>query len=96
MPGGSKVTKLILGTEKPDVAVLAVLRERLKSGQTWWAYQNMALDSASLGHLQFFCCGPHCTFTEPPASMPDTAQCINWRYLLVGRVDLETGEIVEL
>jgi hypothetical protein len=34
-------------------------------------------------------------YLEPPARMPGTAQSINWRYLLVGRVDLTTGEIEE-
>jgi len=89
------MTKL-LGTEKPDPVMLAILRERLKTGQTWFCYQNMALDSASLGHLKFLCCGTGCTFTEPPARMPDTAQSINWRYVLVGHADLTTGEIVEI
>jgi hypothetical protein len=28
--------------------------------------------------------------------MPDTQHAIGWRYLLVGKVDLETGEIAEL
>jgi hypothetical protein len=90
------MTKLILGTEKPDQKTLQLLRERLKPGQTWFAYQNHAMDSASLGHLQFLCCGHGCTFTEPPARMPDSHLGIGWRYLLVGRVDLETGKIVEL
>jgi len=89
------MTKLILGTEKPDLAVLTILRERLKPGQTWFAYQNHAMDSASLGHLQFLCCGPGCTFTEPPGRMPDSHLGIGWRYLLVGKVDFETGQIVE-
>jgi hypothetical protein len=89
------MTKLILGTEKPDLAVLTILRERLKPGQTWFAYQNHAMDSASLGLLQFLCCGPGCTFTEPPQRMPDSHLGIGWRYLLVGKVDFETGQIVE-
>jgi len=90
------MTKLILGTEKPDLAVLTILRERLKPGQTWFAYQNHAMNSADLGRLQFLCCGPGCTFTKPPERMPDTIDAIGWRYLLVGRVDMETGEIVDL
>ena len=90
------MTKLILGTEKPDAETLQLLRERLKPGQTWFAYQNHAMDSASLGHLQFLCCGPGCTFSEPPARMPDSHLGIGWRYLLVGRIDMETGEIVNL
>jgi hypothetical protein len=89
------MTKLILGTEKPDATVLAILRERLKPGQAWFAYQNHALDSASLGHLQFLCCGPGCTFETAPERTPDSHLGIGWRYLLVGKVNLETGEIEE-
>jgi len=89
------MTKLILGNEKPDSAVLTILRERLKPGQTWFVYQNHAMDSASLGHLQFLCCGPGCTFPDPPQRMPDSHLGIGWRYLLVGEVDFETGQIVE-
>ena len=88
--------KKILGTEKPVFATLQLLRERLKPGQTWFAFQNHAMDSASLGHLQFLCCGPGCTFTESPSRMPDSHLGIGWRYLLVGKVILETGEIVEV
>ena len=87
-------TKL-LGTEKPDATVLGILRERLKPGQAWFAYQNHALDSMNLGHLQFLCCGPDCTFEKPPERMPDSHLGIGWRYLLVGTVNLETGEIEE-
>jgi len=90
------MTKLILGTEKPDANTLQLLRERLKPDQTWFAYQNHAMDSSNLGHLQFLCCGPGCTFSEPPARMPDSHLGIGWRYLLVGRVDMSTGEIVWL
>ena len=85
----------LLGTEKPDPVMLAILRERLKTGQTWFCYQNMALDSASLGHLKFLCCGTGCTFVEPPARMPDSHLGIGWRYLLVGKVNLESGTIEE-
>jgi hypothetical protein len=87
------MTKLIPGTEKPGPAVLTILRERLKPGQAWFVYQNHAMDSANLGHLQFLCCGPGCTIVEPPSHMPDTQHGIGWRYLLVGKVNLETGEI---
>jgi hypothetical protein len=51
------------------------------------------MDSRSLGHIQFLCCGPGCTFAEPPKRMPDSHLGIGWRYLLVGTVNLETGEI---
>jgi len=89
------MTKLILGTEKPDLAVLTILRERLKPGQTWFVYQSHDMSSVTLGHLQFLCCGPGCTFADPPQRMPDSHLGIGWRYLLVGKVDFETGQIVE-
>jgi hypothetical protein len=92
---GGTMSRLILGTEKPDLAVLTILRERLKPGQTWFAYQNHAMDSASLGHLQFLCCGSGCTRETPPERMPDSHLGIGWRYLLVGEVNLETGDIEE-
>jgi hypothetical protein len=76
--------KLILGNEKPDSAVLTILRERLKPGQTWFAYENHAMDSSSLGHLQFLCCGPGCTFCRPTAA---NAGFTSWNRLeiFVGR-----------
>ena len=83
----------LLGTEKPDPAVLTILRERLKPGQTWWVFQNHALDSVGLGDCKFLCCGPGCTFEQPPQRMPDSHLGIGWRYLLVGTVNLETGDI---
>jgi hypothetical protein len=88
------MTKL-LEAEKPDVEVLQILRERLKPGQTWFCYENVALDSEILGHRQFLCCGEGCTLSEPPTRMPDTAHAIGWKYLLIGHVDMTTGEIVE-
>ncbi len=83
----------LLGNAKIYPTVLRTLRER---GGDWFAYQNHAMDSANLGHLQFLCCGDGCTFTEPPARMPESHLGIGWRYLLVGKVNLESGEIVEL
>jgi hypothetical protein len=49
----------------------------------------------NLGHLQFLCCGPGCTFETAPERTPDSHLGIGWRYLLVGKVNLETGEIEE-
>jgi len=71
------MTKLILGTEKPDAETLQLLRERLKPGQTWFAYQNHAMDSASLGHLQFLKVGAGCTYETAPKRMPDTQHGIS-------------------
>ncbi len=82
----------ILGDNKISDEALVTMRSR---GGDWYAYQNMALDSAGLGDLQFLQCGPDCTFKEPPARMPDTPRCINWKFLLVGVVDLQQGQIRE-
>ncbi len=88
---GEPMTKF-LGSPTMSPKALETMRSR---GGVWFAYQNVALDSANLAHLQFLCCGPGCTFTEPPARMPDTVQSINWRYVLAGCVDPTTGEIVD-
>jgi hypothetical protein len=82
----------LLGTVTISPEPLTTMRER---GGDWWAFQNQVLDSAGLGHLQFLQCGPGRTHPEPPARMPDTQHAIGWKYLLVGKVNLETGEIVE-
>lgn len=86
------MTKL-LGDSKISPEALQQMRERKGD---WFAYQNYAMDSAGLGDLQFLQCGPGRTYTEPPARMPDTAHTINWKYLLVGRVDLASGNIQEI
>lgn len=60
----------------------------------WAAYQNMALDSANCGHLQFLAIGPDNTIKKAPERYPaDTRSGMGWRYLHVGWVDLETGEV---
>jgi len=85
------MTKL-LGNTKIDETPLQAMRER---GGDWFAYQNHALDSASLGDLQFLQCGEGRTYQTRPSRMPDTAHAIGWKYLLVGKVNLETGMIEE-
>jgi hypothetical protein len=80
----------LLGENKIDSGVVEIMRQR---GGTWHCYQNQAMDSAGLGHLQFLQCGPGRTFVEPPDKMPDTQHAISWKYLLVGKVNLETGSI---
>ncbi len=82
----------ILGDSTIGAEALAQMRER---GGKWFAYQNHALDSASLGDLQFLQVGPDRTFKEPPERMPDTQHSTGWRYVRVGVVDLEAGKIVE-
>jgi hypothetical protein len=83
----------LLGNAVPDPEVMSILRERLKTGQRWAAYQNHALDSANLGHLQFLKVGPDCTFETAPERMPDSQHGIGWRYLFVGFVNTEIGKI---
>lgn len=86
------MTKL-LGDKEIFKPTLELLRN---AGGTWAAYQNVALDSAGLGHLKFLRYGEGCTFAEPPKlRLPDTQTEINWKYYFVGLVDLERGIIVE-
>lgn len=59
----------------------------------WCVYENKALDSSNCGHLQFLAVGPRNTFKEPPKRYPDTSAGVGWRYLFVGSVNLETGEV---
>ncbi len=67
------------------------MRER---GGDWYAYQNMAMDSAGLGHLKFLKCGEDCTFEAPPYQYPDIpGDALNWKYRLIGKIDLESGQI---
>jgi len=86
------MTKL-LGNPTVGPEALETMRSR---GGDWYAYQNHAIDSASLGDLQFLQCGEGRTYQTPPSRMPDTQHAIGWRFLLVGKVNLESGEIVEL
>lgn len=69
--------------------------EQMRSlGGSWAAYQNKALDSANVGHLQFLKVGPGATFAKAPPKYPrDTEHGAGWRYLYVGMVNTETGEI---
>ena len=83
----------LLGDGKIDRHALIAMRER---GGDWYAYQNHAMDSAALGHIQFLRCGAGCTHTEPPARMPDTQFGMGWKYLPVGKVNLELGKIEEV
>jgi len=89
------VANKLLGTPEVSVEALKTMRERALSQDKWCAYQNHAMDSAGLGDLQFLQIGPGRTFTKPPERMPDTIHAIGWRYLFVGFVNLETGQIEE-
>jgi hypothetical protein len=77
--------------DKIDDEALAQMKER---GGTWAVYQNIALDSANMGHLQFLKVGEGCTFTTPPKRYPkDNEHGMGWRYVHVGMVNLEAGDI---
>jgi hypothetical protein len=89
----NKKMSLVLGNEKPDAEALRQMRER---GGSWAAYKCVALDASDLGDLRFLQFGEGRTFSEPPQRYPDTQFGIGWRYLLVGVVNLETGEIESL
>ncbi len=73
-----------------DPEALRQMRER---GGTWAAFQNQALDSADRGGLRFLHVGEGCTYQTAPGRYPDTQFGVGWRYLLVGTVNLETGDL---
>jgi len=72
---------------------LAKMKAGAHEGTRWAAYENKALDSATLGDLRFLKVGKDCTFKEPPARYPDTVHGTGWRHVFVGYVDLEKGII---
>lgn len=72
---------------------MEALRQMQERGGSWAAYQNVALDSAGAGHIQFLKVGPDCTFKTPPKRCPDTPSGLGWKYSYVGMVNLLTGEI---
>jgi hypothetical protein len=84
----------LLGDAKAAEEALVQMRERTTPGSSWAAFQNVALDSANVGHLQFLKVGPGCTYAEPPEKYPaDTTHGMGWRYFFVGFVDLTDGTI---
>ena len=60
----------------------------------WAAYQNAALDSTNIGHMQFLQYGEGRTYKEPPKHMPDTAFGPGWKYRFVGFVNITAGTVV--
>lgn len=75
-----------------DNYALETMRKR---GGDWYAYENRDLGHPHAGHLKFLQCGEGRTLKSPPKRHPDTASEINWRYLLVGPVNLESGKVEE-
>lgn len=89
-PAGSEVPY------RPDVEALNQMKNsRYNHPSTKWAaYQNHDLGHRDCGHLKFLAVGPENTCPEAPNRMPDGPTEVNWRYVLVGYVDLRTGDIV--
>jgi hypothetical protein len=87
----------LIGDDKPGPEALAAMRKFAAEtpGTTWAAYQNHDLGHYDVGHLRFMAIGPGCTFKTAPERHPDTPQLIGWRYIHVGTVNLETGQIEE-
>jgi|GEM_PF-3027682 len=88
----------VIGDEKPHEEALQQMRESAEGGE-WYAYQNADMGSVELGHLRFLKVGPGCTLKTAPKRYPDISGpngCIGWRYGLVGKVNLESGEVEDL
>lgn len=86
----------MIGDEKVSSEALQQMRESEYNHEVtrWAAYQNHALDSTNCGHLQFLAVGPGNTCKEAPKRFPaDTTSGMGWRYLFVGWMNLETGDI---
>ena len=66
-----------------------------RAGSEIYVYENVAMDSSSFGGLVFLVVGKGCTFGEPPPHAPDGPHGVGWKYTLKGRVDLETGEVIQ-
>jgi len=71
-----------------DPNTVAEMKSR---GGTWAVYENHALDSANVGHLQFLKVGEGCTYKDPPKQYPvDTEHGTGWRYQYIGMLDFDT------
>lgn len=84
---------MILGNTKPDKKALVQMRKQSHVDSEWYAYQNHDLSSQQLGHTRYLAVGPNNTFKSPPSKMPDMDGVIGWRYVIVGKVNLLTGEV---
>lgn len=89
------MNKKLIGNPRPDAEALSAMRQSPYQSARWAAYQNHDLGHRDLGHLKFLAVGPENTFKTPPEKMPDTINAINWRYIFVGWVNLENGDITE-
>src|SRR5437660_6454428 len=92
-------TNLLRGDEAPYPEALEQMRTSgaNQAGTKWFAYQNHDLGHSQLGHLKFLAVGPENRLHTPPVRLPDMpGEPPHWRYVLVGVVDLNTGEISQL
>ena len=80
----------VIGDERVSEQALEQMR---RLGGDWYAYQNMEIGHYDAGMLRFLKCGEDCTLKEPPKRHPDMPSEILWRYWLVGKLNLETGDI---
>jgi hypothetical protein len=89
--------KNLIGDVKPDDSALTQMKLLGDDKENrWLAYQNHELGHRDCGHLRFLKCGPQCGVTEWPLKrLPDFQGQINWRYVFVGFVNLDTGDITE-
>jgi hypothetical protein len=85
-----------MGHEPIHPESLAVMRQTIRPGDRWAAYENRDLGHPECGHLQFLAIGPTRSYQHPPERLPDMRRQINWRYVLVGWVNLDTATIEEL
>jgi hypothetical protein len=83
--------------EALDPENIATVNRWLARGDGIAVYQNVALDSANLGHRQFLSFGsPAAQFEgEPPEKLPDFPTAINWAYTLEGTFRGEPLPLVE-
>ncbi len=61
----------------------------------WAAYRNEDLGHRDCGDLKFLAVGPQNTYKVTPERLPDIPDAINWRFVFVGYLDLQTGAIVD-
>ena len=88
----------VIGDNRPDTEALEAMRKSPYTFEStrWAAYQNHDLGHYNVGHLRFLAVGPDNTVKEAHSRLPDFPGEINWRYIFVGWVNLETGEIEEV